>query len=461
MKLSTPHTHSSPYSIRYTSYSILTHPHTPYSILHTLYFLLPILYTLYFILYTFIAPPLASASTDPQSATASATATIPSTTPTTSDTTAPTAPILVSPPDATVLGDDTPEFVWRQSSDTNSNTIYYTFYLNEVATYIGIADTGSSTGPGYTAWKDGTEVKLIPTSPLSDGTYSWRVTASDLAGNAASSVLWHFTLDTIPPVITITDIDIYHNLSLSSDHPEDFAGIIFDISGPKDVYFTIHSEPWSTLTLQFYNESTGELVSHSMWTVSDKGLVYPYTHLDLGRYLVSIVGYDRGGSTTALPQFILSIVQAQITVPLPPFPGLPPSYSIPYTPYSIPSLPATISKIESRLLLFTIIGSLLAIVVLVLLIFIWKRKYNLILLNGGGAALTNTKVYHSIPTSRSKHSSIFVTSLTPISYFLSSSDHGRLYIRHLGRYSTLTIRTDSTTYILSLCAHRRLYTITI
>lgn len=400
------------------------------------------------------------ASTDPQYSTGSATATVPSVTATTEDELAPTAPILVRPEDGTTTGDNQPEFVWKQSSDPNGNTITYTFYLNGVATYLGISSTGNSSGLGYTAHLDGQEVKLRPTSSLADGEYDWYVVASDGSGNTTSSTSWHFLIDTAPPDIYLTDVDIYHNLPYNSNEPESFQNLIFDIAGPKTVYLTLKSEAWSTLTLSFYDENN-LLVGQIISTLDQTGLTYPSTHLELGKYLVRISSYDRGGNTTALPDFSLNLSQAKLNIPLPNVPGLPAEVVIPYTPYTLPSFPATISKIESRLSLTYLSFPLLAVIGTILIIFIWKRKYNIIFLNDQGQPYSNIKAYHSIPTDRTRGSNIFVTRLSPISYFVSPSDHGRLYIEHLGRYSTLTVKLEERTYILSLSVKRKLYTLVL
>jgi hypothetical protein len=163
----------------------------------------------------------------------------------------------------------------------------------------------------------------------------------------------------------------------------------------------------------------------------------------------------------------VTITQAQITVPLPPFTGIP-EIIIPYTPLSIPSLPATIAKLETRLPLAHLVVGLLALALAILLFFLWKRRYNLILVDTGGNAISEAIVYHSLPTKRSPYSPILVTSRPPLSYDLIPHDRGRLYIRHLGRYSTLTVRVnpagaqhDSRTYILSLSVPRKLYTIVL
>lgn len=402
--------------------------------------------------------PKAQAATDPISATSSATATIPSTGGSTSDTESPTAPILVRPADGTTTGDSKPEFVWLQSSDPNGNTVTYTLYLNGVATYLGISGSGNSSGVGYTAHLDGSEIKLKPTTSLADGQYNWRVVASDNSGNTSTSTTWHFSIDTTKPMIYLTDVDTYHNLSYDSGNPSAFEDLTFDIAGPKDVYLTVKSESWSTLTTKFV-DSNSLVVATVITPLSSTGIGYPYTHLPVGVYQVIVSSFDQGGNTTVLPEFTLNITQSEITIPMPGIPGLPPSYNIPYTPYSLPSLPATIAKIESRLPLTYLYVILLAISILLLLFIIWYRKYNIIFINDRGQYLSNIKVYHSIPTTKTHYSPIWMSAREPISYIVDKADRGRLYIKHLGRYSTLTIKTAERTYVLSLSGRRKLYTL--
>jgi len=394
------------------------------------------------------------------SATTSVTATIPSTGGSTLDTQSPTPPILISPLDGTVTNNNQVELVWRGSTDPNGNTVTYTLYLNEIATYLGISGTGNSSGLGYISHLDGTEVKLIPTTSLSDGQYTWRVVASDNSGNTSSSTTWGFIIDTQAPIISLTDVDFYHNLPYNSGDPGPFEGLNFDIAGPKEAYLTIKSEAWSTITTKFLTPDN-LLISIIISPLNATGVAYPFTHLPVGVYKVIISAVDRGGNTTALPDFTLTITQSQITIPLPAIPGLPPQYSVPYTPHTLPSLPATIAKIESRLPLTYLHLSLLAVAVLALLLLIWYRKYNIIFINDRAQAYSNIKVYHSIPTIKTQYSPIWMSNRDPISYTLGASDHGRIYLRHLGRYSTLTIKTDEHTFILSLSVKRSLYTIVL
>jgi len=406
--------------------------------------------------------PHARATTDPQYATSSATAAVPSTTTTVNpgDTTAPTTPILISPVDGYHSSDDTPEFVWSQSSDPNGNTVTYTFYLNGIATYLGISNIGNSAGVGYTSRIDAGQIKLTPNDGHSDGSYDWYVVASDPSNNSSTSTQWNLTIDRVAPVISISDIDTYHNLTLSSNTPESFEGLNFDINGSKDIVFTVTSEPWSTLSLQFLN-TNNELVSQQTVIVDGTGLAYPHTVLLTGVYTIAISAYDLASNTTALPPFTITISDAQITVPLPNLPGLPDDLNIKLPTNPASSLPASISQVSSRVTLSSLIYVLLAIGMLGLLYFIWYKKPNIILVDLDGNPLSNTILYHSIPTNRSQYNPILVTKREPISYTLSDRDMGKLFIPRLSRYSTLTIRTSTATHILSISSVQKVYRISL
>jgi len=395
-----------------------------------------------------IAPPKVHAITDQKSATISATATVPSTAATTGDTTAPSNPILVRPEDGTITGDNRSEFVWRSSTDPNGNTVTYTLYLNGVATYLGISNLGNSASTGYTARIDGQEIKLHPTVSLLDGVYDWYVTASDPSGNTSRSASWHLTVDTVAPPLTLTDLDDYHNPVITE-------GSNFDITGPKDIGFRVRSDPF--VEIQITLSPSSELLYLNSITNAD-GFAYLYQHLSPGVYTVTIVGVDRAANTSVFPDFTLTVTQAAITISLPTTPGSTPTQviSLPYTPISLASLPATISNIQTRLSLPYLIIGLLAISIILLLIIISKRRYNLILLDSNFSALDHGTVYHSNQRPRP-----LTFHLPSTIYNLRSPDHGRLYIPHLGRYSTFTVRLDKVTYIFSMSTNRKLYTVVL
>lgn len=391
------------------------------------------------------------ASSDPQYATPSATATVPSQAEEDDDD-APSIPILIRPTDGTVTADPKPEFVWKQSTDPNGNTVIYTLYLDGVAKFLGISNLGNSAGTGYTARIEGSEVRLLPTSPLADKSYLWYVTASDLAGNTSRSATWSLTIDTTPSPLTLVDLDSYHLPTITE-------GANFDITGPKDVYFTLLTDPFATLqiTLTPVSDHLPPTVFTLQGTASAAGLTYLYQHLVPGVYEASILALDRARNSTFLPDFTITIHQATFTIDLPGVPLI----TLPYSPPSLPSLPATISKITSRDQLPYIIVGLLALAILILLILIWHRRVNLYLLDISGQPIKEALIYHSIPDTRSHFSQVYLARHAPVSFDLLATDHGKIFIPGLTRYSTLTIRIKDATYILSLCTKRKLYALTL
>ena len=259
-------------------------------------------------------PVKAYATTNPNLATSVTSATVPALAEA-PDTTTPTIPILIAPPDGTLTDNSSPTFTWRRSTDPNGNTVFYTLYLNDVATYSNIRSLGNTITSSYTLRLDGDIIHLTPTSALEYGSYSWSVTASDLALNTSHSATWHFILD------------------------------------------------------------------------------------------------------TSIPAYTATISQ------------------IPTTRYYLPILLAT----------------LLALAILILLIILWRRRYNLILTLNSAGPVT---IYHSLPP---RPSTIY--HLPRRQAGLPSTQLGRLYIPHLTRFSTLTIRTAQSITLLSLCTKQRVYTI--
>ncbi len=126
---------------------------------------------------------------------------------------------------------------------------------------------------------------------------------------------------------------------------------------------------------------------------------------------------------------------------------------------SLPFLPATVARLITGYGIALILITLLAIGLLWLLIFLWRRRWNLLLLDIHGDPIKTAKVYHSIPDTRLPKSKVLITRKDPILFHLYKEDKGRLYIKHLSRYSTLTIRLEERTYLLSLSVKRSRYTL--
>ena len=401
-----------------------------------------------------LAPSAAFAGTDPKTSSPYATASIPALA-ALGDTQAPSIPILIRPEGSTITSDNTPEYVWNGSTDPNGNTVLYTLYRDSVATYLGISNLGNSAGVGYTARLEAGDLYLTPSSALPDGTYHWHVTASDLSGNASQSTIWGFTIDTLAPKLSVVDLDTYHEPVITE-------GANFDIDGPKDIYFTVLSDPF--ITIQVSLSSPESNVYHLTSNTNSAGLATFHLNLALGTHSLALLAIDGAMNTTTLPDFTLTLNQAAITLPLPALPGLPPSLSLPYTPYSPTALTATIAQLSSpSYRLASIIYILLSLGIIGLLIILKRRRFNLILFDSALRPLHHATIYHSwvhTPGVKGSHTPgvLFLYHLTP-------ADHGRLYIPHLGRYSTLTIRLQTkqlcTVYVLSICAKQRVYTLVL
>lgn len=385
------------------------------------------------------------AVTNPVTDDSTVTATVPSTA-TQGDTTTPTVPILLRPFDGTVTADDgKSEFAWRQSTDPNGNTVIYTFYLDGVATYLGISNLGNSIGAGYSSRIESGDVRLLPSGILPEGSHDWYVTAEDLSGNKSYSATWHFTIDITPPSLAVIDIENYHLPAITN-------GSTFDIQAPQDVDFVINTESYASIYLTIVN-SEGQSLATISQTSDNTGLVYPFYYLDEGIYSVIITATDRAGLTSSLPDFFLNLYI--VSIPLPSLPPiirpprqLPPRIVIPPPP-SVPTLPATVAKLATRGILAYTPYILLASLGIILLIIIWRRKFNLHLIDASGNPVTYVEIYHSHHKYKGK------------THYQLNNDLGRIYIPHLKRFSTLTIKHEGVTLILSVSRKSRHYTITI
>ena len=385
------------------------------------------------------------AATDPISATVSATARIPSASPTTGDTTAPPSVILIAPHDGATTNQSRPELVWKTTFDSNSNNVSYTVFLNGVATYLGVSNTGNAQQNNYISHIGDGNIYLTPTIDLSAGTYDWYVRATDGSNNSSYSTTWRFTIDQTPPTLTVVNIDDVYLSPIIAE------GTSFDLPGPQEVKIIFATEPYATVSVTI-TKSDGQTLSYSLPT-SSSGLATLLVELPLGQNSLIATSFDSAGLTTTLPTFYLNLTPS--TIPgVTRATGLPTLKSIVSLPANLISLPATISQIKDENMIAYLPLILLAIIIIILLIFIWRRRYNILIIDSSTSKpYRSVIVYHSRPTHSARvkdiASRIFVTSRTPVMYELGG--RGRGYIRHLARYSSLTVRTpDGLTHILSI-----------
>ena len=96
----------------------------------------------------------------------------------------PGTPSPSSPPDGSTSGDDTPTFAWASASGATS----YRIQVDDDAAFSSPEVDGTASATTYT-----------PGSALADGTYHWRVQASNACGDSPWSSTWEFTVGTPQP----------------------------------------------------------------------------------------------------------------------------------------------------------------------------------------------------------------------------------------------------------------------
>ena len=126
----------------------------------------------------------------------------------TMDTVSPGAPPLNLPASGDFTNDTTPFFDWDAAT---GNIQTYQLLVSRIDIVNGPFDIDESRPPEIT------EFQVPAGTPLLDGTYQWRVIATDQGLNTASSVTRTFTIDTDPPFVIL--VAPPSNALLSTDTP--------------------------------------------------------------------------------------------------------------------------------------------------------------------------------------------------------------------------------------------------
>lgn len=120
---------------------------------------------------------------------------------------APSTPILISPVNDSRLKNGTVTFTWQASTD-NWLMDHYTLKVNDSILFDSIPLDSTTTADYTLVYDPATQYySLTPSNTLADGNYIWSVTAHDYHKNQSSSVTWEFTIDTLAPIFTITEIE--------------------------------------------------------------------------------------------------------------------------------------------------------------------------------------------------------------------------------------------------------------
>ncbi len=312
----------------------------------------------------------AKALTKTTSTTETISAEVPSTS-TPTDTTPPLPPILISPPNDTYTNNPLIHFIWKQTTDPNSNTVFYTLNLLNskfqlLNSFSNLPSTANLIKTNFHTLAQPDIFHLILDQPLSEGSYTWSVTASDANNNQASSAQFHFTLDLTPPPLILTTIDDHSNLNFSSSSSP--LSLNLDPSLNTQHTLTFQTEPNALVTLTFTNPQTNQTSTLSSRCPSSPNpcflnFNFPKNLTTNHQLLLTATAIDLATNTTTLPPITLFLKPKTQNL----------TSKIHY-------LPATLAQIQpSRQNLALLFIFLLAISLILLLIYQRKRRWNLLI----------------------------------------------------------------------------------
>lgn len=208
------------------------------------------------------------------------------------DTTAPLPPVITSPSTGTITSDNTPTL----TGTAEANTI--------VGIYRNGSPVGGTIADAFGNWT------FTPIAPIPDGTYNFRATSTDNAGNtSAPSNLVVITIDTVPPSAPIITNPINGQAFNTSTPP---------VSGTD--------EPNTTITI-FAN---GSPVGKTITSAFGNWLLPATLPLNNGASTLVAFATDAAGNTSPQSNSVSIIID--VSAPLPPTAVLFPDLSNSLTP---------------------------------------------------------------------------------------------------------------------------------
>jgi len=260
--------------------------------------------------------------------------------------------------------------------------------------------------------------------------------------------------------------------TITSDlHPEFVWTQSTDPNGNVVIY-TLYLNNVATF-LGISNQGNSSGVGYTARIESSSLRLLPNADLSYGSYDWYIAASDLSGNTSYSTTWHLVISPPLTPLTIPPSGRSPLPYTLDnlpelnplftYLPPLIRSLPSQIAELSSRRSLSFYYYLLLAVAISILMVLIWYRPPNILILDQKtGQPYRSLILYHSVPRTnltQADRPKILVTNHPPILYKVPST--GLLYIPRLGRYSTMTIRADDLTHILSISVSARFYTLVV
>lgn len=109
---------------------------------------------------------------------------------------------FTAPASGAYLASNTPTISFQLREETNGSGIKISSLSFKIDG--GTAITNTSPGVTVTSVANGYDVSYVPQSALSDGAHTITVNVQDNDGNAATQASRSFTVDTVPPVLSVT-----------------------------------------------------------------------------------------------------------------------------------------------------------------------------------------------------------------------------------------------------------------
>jgi len=204
------------------------------------------------------------------------------------DNSIPGAPVIVSPAQGENTNDNTPVLVWQPVVDPSG--VRYSLQVDNDENFVSPLLSLENISAENYAFENA----------LPDGRWYWRVRAVDGAGHAGSwSTSW-FTVDTVPPVVSLTQTPP----STTTENSATFSGTATDATTiVSAVEYRVNSGNWVSVSI-----TPGRTVSFS-FTISN---------LSAGSYTVEVRARDNVGNVSSPVSYSFSVVAGDFSISISP-----------------------------------------------------------------------------------------------------------------------------------------------
>lgn len=197
-----------------------------------------------------------------------------------------TAPVITitAPTASAYLSTNTPEIAFTITDETNGSGVDITSLQIKVDN--GAAITNTSSGVTVSTITGGYSVKYIPQTALTDGSHTVTIDCSDHDGNAAESKSVSFAVDTVAPILTVSEPA--ESGSYTSVQTLVVKGTTNDATSSV-----------ATVTVKLNGVDQGTV------TVDSSGNFEKSVSLASGENTIEVTATDRAGKTTTITRTII------------------------------------------------------------------------------------------------------------------------------------------------------------